>query len=263
MRQKTKRARPTQRQLKARQQPPNPAAVTHISTQSVAPAAPLSDDPEEQHRVAERTFWQGQLHISKWLNWITLSAALIALGGLYFVAMSLKEARVATIEANRAWIAVKTAGFIGKPEKVGDQFALAVPYSNIGREPALAARKFQESFWIDGLNSPTEVMSAGALNIPINGTCSKVDFATGIGAIWPLAGDEKPSTARDGEAIRTVTDDLVRKRRLLGYHGCFIYETFGSTHRTGFCFFLAPAVDAPISQWVWSVCPGPNQNFAD
>jgi hypothetical protein len=55
---------------------------------------------EDEHRAAEKRFWERRLRLSKWLNRITAGAAIIALGGLFFVQRSIEHANQGTVDAN-------------------------------------------------------------------------------------------------------------------------------------------------------------------
>jgi hypothetical protein len=62
-----------------------------------------------QHDAAERVFWRDQIRAAWYLNWITLVAAVIALVTVIILICTLNDARKATIEANRAWVAPHAA----------------------------------------------------------------------------------------------------------------------------------------------------------
>jgi hypothetical protein len=54
--------------------------------------------------AAERSFWERQIRVAKGLNWITLFAGIVAVGGLVALYRSITDAEDATIRANRAWL---------------------------------------------------------------------------------------------------------------------------------------------------------------
>src|SRR5437762_1413343 len=64
---------------------------------------------KERHGYAEDLFWRRQIKAAWWLNGITLAAAFIAIGTVGVLVYTLIDARKATVEANRAWVAPRTA----------------------------------------------------------------------------------------------------------------------------------------------------------
>jgi len=199
-----------------------------------------------------------QLRAAWSLNRITFCSAALALGGLVVLFFTLRDNRRTMIEDHRAWIAARYPFFdiAPPPKNSGDLFQIAVVYENIGKEPALAVSKYQEPFWITEFEP---LSSIGNLTFPENQTCAKVD--TNIGTAWP--GESGRYVSR-GPAYQIIADDkFLDMKKLLGYQGCFIYKTFEEAHKTGYCFLLIPVVAHPVADWVWEMCPGVAQNFAD
>ena len=95
-----------------------------------------SSSKESDHQAAEERFWERQLRLSRWLNWITAGAGAIALIGLCFVNKSIKHADQGTIDANRAWINPFWA-YIGLPLTEGSPIHIEIAYQNSGRSPAM------------------------------------------------------------------------------------------------------------------------------
>ena len=92
---------------------------------------------ENQHHGSEEVkFWRKQLHAAWWLNYTTLIAALIPIGTVDVLIGTLIDARKATVEANRAWVAPRSA-YLRRAFVLNDHPAFRVTYGNIGREPAL------------------------------------------------------------------------------------------------------------------------------
>jgi hypothetical protein len=78
------------------------------SVPSGQPSGCEPPSPEKQQRAAERTYWERQLRISKWLNLITGIAAAAGIVGLIILYVTVKVAsRQAdtAIEANKAALA--------------------------------------------------------------------------------------------------------------------------------------------------------------
>lgn len=175
-----------------------------------------------------------------------------------------QQAEVASsnlVYANRAWLIARNAAWQLMPNKAGDPMHVMILYENIGHGPALNELHYQEPFWIDFLGGSTDVKNVDDLNFPPNDTCSKVTKGGSIGVLWPNEG--KPLASFGPEKTTDAPADFVGVKKLLGYHGCFVYETFKQTHRTAFCFILSPVIGKPIAEWVWGWCPGQDQNFAD
>jgi hypothetical protein len=200
-----------------------------------------------------------QLRAALSLNRITFWSAILALGGLVVLFFTLRDNRRAMIDDHRAWIAGRTPIFhiAPPPKNPGDLFQIAVSYENIGKEPALNVSKAQGPFWITDFALLSNIYE---LNFPPNDTCFQVNTKINMGPTWPGA---KPDVSR-GPAFQIIADDaFLNMKKLLGYHGCFIYETFQESHRTGYCFLLIPVVAHPVAEWLWEKCPGADQNFAD
>jgi len=98
-----------------------------------------------------------------------------------------------------------------------------------------------------------------------NNTCEKTFDKSVIGTVWPthnapyiVGWEEQPEWAD------RTPEGFLEGRVLLITQGCFLYETFAEPHKTKFCFILAPTAEQhPITDWLWSVCPGENLNAAD
>lgn len=105
---------------------------------------PASD--KEQWRNEQKRNWERQICLSKWLNWVTGGAALIALGALYFVYLQADSARTAADIARqgfeesvktfrleqRAWILPKDNRIRTSPDTLHLEFQV----SNSGKVPA-------------------------------------------------------------------------------------------------------------------------------
>jgi hypothetical protein len=208
----------------------------------------------------ETSFRRKQIRAAWSLNRITFGAAVVALGGLVVLFFTLSDNRKTMIEDHRAWIAVRTLVFddTPPPKNPGDLFQIAVPYENIGKEPALTVSRYQEPFWTTDFALRSSI---NKLSLPPNNTCSQVNSELNIGTSWP--GTSSGYISHGSASQITADADFLGMTSLLGYHGCFIYETFQEAHRTGYCFLLIPVIGRPVAEWVWQICPGAGQNFAD
>jgi hypothetical protein len=252
---------------KAHEREENRAVALLGIAQDQAKKADNRRQSEETHEQIERYTWTqqaivatAQLKAARRLNCYTGAGAIFALLAASGVIWSVLEAKTATIEANRAWLAVVTAQFIEAPTKAGDPILINVPYDNTGRSPALSILKFQKSFWVPGISDLTTSHNVNELIIPDNDTCSRVIAENAVGVVWPNGHYTAWGPSDD---LPIADADFFSFRKLLSYHGCFQYRTFGATHNTAFCFVLTPVVGKPPSGWVWVSCPGAKQNFAD
>lgn len=194
------------------------------------------------------------------LNRITFGSGVVGLGGLVILFFTLRDNRNTMIEDHRAWIAARTPFFdiAPPPKNPGDLFQIAMAYQNIGKEPALSVSKYQEPFWIAGFEPLSNIEK---VKFPLNNTCDQVNCKINIGTAWP--GTTGAYVSRGPASQITADADFLGMKKLLGYHGCYIYETFQEPHRTAYCSLLIPVVAHPVAEWVWEMCPGVDQNFAD
>jgi len=214
----------------------------------------------QQDETDDISFRRKQIRAAWSLNRITLGAAVVALGGLVILFFTLRDNRKTMIEDHRAWIAVRSPFFdiAPPPKNPGDLFQIAVSYQNIGKEPALTVSKHQEPFWIADFEP---LSSIDKLKFPINTECDEVNSKINIGTAWP--GTSGGYASRGSASQISADTAFLGMKKLLGYHGCFIYETFQELHHTGYCFLLIPVVGHPVAEWVWEMCPGADQNFAN
>jgi hypothetical protein len=138
---------------------------------------------------------------------------------------------------------------------------ITILLENLGSGPAFDISRFQEDFLIRPQFAKTTIVNPSHLKYPNNDTCRKVKYDAAIGVIWPTGGH--PTAIPDHRPEIPVDPAVQATTGMLGYHGCFSYMTAGKVHHTGFCSFLAPNKDRPMSEWKWVSCPGVRQNFAD
>jgi hypothetical protein len=190
-----------------------------------------------------------------------LFAALVAIFTVIVLICTLVDVRKATVEANRAWIATRNAFFdpqLPPPTNPGDPFYVAVTYDNPGKEPALNASRYQEPFWT------SYAPFVEQLRVEKNNTCSKLTSETNpvICVVWP-GGDIGQYTSRGSNPPIRADREFLNQHKILGYHGCFRYETFGEPHFTAYCYILDPRPSHSVADWLWGLCPGAHQNFAN
>jgi hypothetical protein len=205
-------------------------------------------------RVAIQQFAiaKAQVRVAQRLNCLTGIGGFFAFVAALGVCWSVLEAREATIDANRAWIASIEAR-LGHPLRIGDdKVAISVSVLNTGHSPAL-----------DTVYSAI-VDAAPDGHISDKRVCSSTIPKEGQAALFPsdhLGGDLSFSAqfVKDKNAVA----DVMAARQILYVMGCSAYRTMGQTHHTGFCFYLQPelgpqtgqAVAKPVNEWVFKKCP--------
>ncbi|GEM_PF-5184604 len=184
-------------------------------------------------------------------DWVDY-ATLVALIGALFAALyagyeadrlaslsqvTLTDAREATVDANRAWLAVRG---MKKDTDISttDQDFFDIFYDNVGHEPAQDIVLGAKPGVIEG---PVNRVSASEIPFPENQTC-KPPMPRGVIA-WPGAANAPPDKliipvdAKQWKALfaRTAAGEIV-----LYFEGCLSYTTFKAPHQTAFCFYVKP-----------------------
>ncbi len=215
---------------------------------------------QSSHQAQERDYWGRQLRLARWLNGITLGAAIVGLVGLFFVYRQLVETHDAIARDNRAWIEPMSPVYSITPVKPGDRIGVFIPYDNVGKEPATDLKVFSRPFWIDN-PSPPRGGRIDDLSIPINNTCDLASRSSQKGIIaWHARKNPMVYAAPE---LGTTDYGFFTGQKIFGYQGCFKYNSFGASHASEFCYLLTAVLDRPPAQWVWSVCPGNDQEEAD
>jgi hypothetical protein len=129
-----------------------PSRIWQLGTCRIARAISRQTAQKQRHDIEESLFWRRQIRVAWWLNAITLIAAVIAVSTMIVLIFTLVDARKATVEANRAWIAPHTA-LLGREFRLNDHLAFRIAYDNVGRQPAR-----NENFW-----SGTKIVDANSL----------------------------------------------------------------------------------------------------
>lgn len=218
---------------------------------------------ESRHNSKERRFWKRQVRISYWLNWITFFAGVVAWIGLGFLYKSIVDAENATAFANRAWLLVDgpTAliGNSGTVETIEEQINI----TNIGKEPAADVRNYLRPFWLIPVTHPR---LEGGTDIDMreqvyktNDTCDYVDSGGDMGTLWPrvapyVANEAGPKRVDPGFDGGTV---------FYGFQACVRYTTFSEPHYTRVCYVFTPKVITQKNTWIWSLCQGKGQQWAN
>jgi hypothetical protein len=193
-----------------------------------------------RHDAAEAGFWRRQIRAASWLNGITLAAAIIAITTVVVLLLTLRDAREATIEANRAWVAPRSA-YLRRVFALNDHPVFRVTYDNIGKQPALNT----ETWWrvnivdadllVRSLKEPNLAESAFGRNPACDGRTSR----KGGEIIWP---SQKPETYSNSYVENPndpiITQEVMDRRAAVVVQGCFLYETFNEVHKSAYCFWF-------------------------
>ena len=194
----------------------------------------------QHHNAAEVIVWRRQIRANWWLNWITLAAAIIAIGTVMVLIYTLIDARKATVEANRAWVAPRTA-FLRRALVLNDHPAFRIVYDNVGKEPALNLSMLSQVIIVD---AAALIRSLGQPNysdvaMQENSTCAHDTIHQGAEIIWPSSRPEGYSnSSMENSDDPVITQEVLDGRQAIVIKGCFLYETFHEIHRSAFCFFF-------------------------
>lgn len=195
---------------------------------------------------------KAQIRVAQRLNWLTGIAAVFAFVAAVAVWRSVLEAREATIDANRAWIAPIDASLEHPLSKDDDKVMVSVSVLNTGHSPAL-----------DTVYSAI-IDAAPDGHISDKRPCASTIPKKGQAALFPsdhLGG--ALSFSAQFPTDKNPIADVMAARQILYVMGCSAYRTMGQTHHTGFCFYLQPelgpstgqAVAKPVNEWVFKKCP--------
>jgi hypothetical protein len=195
---------------------------------------------EQRHDAAEDFFWRGQITAAWWLNWITLTAAIIAIVTVGVLIFTLIDTRKDTVEANRAWLAPRSA-YLQRPLVLNDHPGFRVTYDNVGKQPALnialwwRVSIFDADALIHSLADPTLAETA----FGENPACSGHTSHKGAEIAWPSSLPEKYSSSYlESPNDPIITQGVLDGRESVVVQGCFFYETFQEVHRSAFCFWF-------------------------
>ena len=147
-----------------------------------------------------------------------------------------KTSETTLLMSQRAWLGPTHASIAAMPE-VGKSVEISIQYQNTGRTPALG--------FIFGLDPftmlPTEDRSPRVLNrmTTYANACKGHAKWDGGSVVYPLSGFNTytlTSTLKDP----LITEDFIKRKRILLVQGCFLYRTFDLPKHSYFCYFFDP-----------------------
>jgi hypothetical protein len=199
---------------------------------------------------------------------VFLTAALVVVGALSFGAALLQwDAIRGQLDEmktdHRAWLAPSRVEWIeGRAPQAGRDVSVALAYGNVGKEPALDYGG-QYRF---GLFEPDPTLSYINMRFGQNKACDGLDKNPGGATVYPgSAGEYRTELVIPAGYINEnlVTGAPVVPSPLLlpviYVHGCLAYHTLGKTAHSGYCFYLHPDANAPLTRWMFRACSDGNK----
>jgi hypothetical protein len=149
-----------------------------------------------------------------------------------------KAARDNTIAAERAWVGPNGATMVAVPT-AGSSVSFVVNYQNSGRQPATSFLSNAQPFVVT-----VEQDKNGAItseNVKNINSCLGRSAVTGAQVVYPSTGFSSNQLTVPFDK-NLIDDDVVKGNKIIGVTGCFVYETFNTTHHSTFCFFYKTGV---------------------
>jgi hypothetical protein len=192
----------------------------------------------EAHSPDERRFWDRQIRIGKWLNWITGVAAAGGVFGLVFVGLGLNESRYATVASNRGWLAVQGAR-LGSPLVLNEPIKYQILFKNTGKSPVT------EPEWRDQYAtvpapalSQQKIIDFNDIHMSDNETCEHLSPAVANGVVYPEGnGTANRSTTSSGHWL-LADQSVLNGTTYVYFRGCVAYNTMGIIGKSGYCYIL-------------------------
>jgi hypothetical protein len=210
-----------------------------------------------QHDAAEHVFWQRQIRAAWWLNGITLFAAIIALSTIIVLIFTLIDARKATVEANRAWVAPRSA-YLTQPFVLNEHPVFRVTFDNVGKEPAPNIQTWwlvkivDANLLVPSLKEPNLFESAFGKNQACDGHTSREAGET----LWPSEKLESYTqfyVPNPNDPV--ITQEVLDGRAAVVVQGCVLYETFNKLHQSAFCFWFRQVPPTMTISHSAMICP--------
>lgn len=189
-----------------------------------------------------------------WIDKATLGVVIVSLIAAGFAAWqawrladltqnAVRDAKRATIEANRAWIAPRSV-YLNRPLEMGKPVSYRLTYDNTGKSPALDINQSDRITFVSSsvfADMNQETVEAAMNTIP---ECNVPTPASGKRAAFPFGEEEY-------KVIPLVVDPLVNEDVLSGklavvIEGCFTYRTFDEVHHTSYCFVFGQRDGKPF-----------------
>ena len=193
---------------------------------------------DDQWHEEQKRYWERQIRVSKWLNWITVGGGIVALGGLIAVYAQLQMMKTSLRTTERAWVTIQGPK-LQAPLAIGEIPSVYVRIQNSGRSPALKV-KLRHSFGMpdmlaEGPMPPEEPPStddeSSSVIAPGEYQISIVPFGS------PLT-EEYLAHLKKGEST------------VFTYGTVTYFDIFDVKHQTNFCLSLQDITNTHLSRCV-------------
>jgi hypothetical protein len=157
----------------------------------------------------------------------------------YFTYGEWQELHQQTLEANRAWLAVKNVLPKTDHSLIPDQpMYFSIPLENVGRQPATDVDLRLENDKVDF------VSDIASLPKMVNDSCDEINSPIPFNAIvYPTSGsgESVPITvlSTSGKGSVVFDRDIQQTKKFYRVRGCFSYVTFKARHHSWFCYLFA------------------------
>lgn len=155
-----------------------------------------------------------------------------------------KAAKENTIAAERAWVGpngatIDTAPVAGNTPVAGNPVNFVITYQNSGREPAINFTSTADPFIVTTEDNQDGVIT-GRLVKDVNDCLAKKPII-GTQVVYPSTGFASNQLTVTFDKSK-IDDKVISGEKTLVVSGCFVYETFGSSHHSTFCFYYHSGV---------------------
>jgi hypothetical protein len=194
--------------------------------------------------------------------WVDVAGVLIAIVAAMILYCTLEDARKATVEANRAWLAPRTAHLLrilvlnAKPE-------VRLAFDNVGRSPATFSdiRGRLVTARSEDVIRATRAPETWKKKFGDSDACAGPERSVASPVYWPAATQETYSILFGGLKDDPVTTQgMIDGSEAMILYGCLSYETFNHRHMSTFCFYAGqPPWQNLRPEEAWIVCPDGNR----
>jgi hypothetical protein len=218
-------------------------AVLTAVTALIGPLAGFGGTATEDHRAAERHFWDQQIRVGKRLNWITGVASAAGVLGLIFVGLGLRESRYATVASNRGWLATEQAT-LAYQLALNEPIEYIISFKNTGRSPVT-----DQGWSIDygTIQAPAKskdgIIDFNDVHMSDNKTCDHLYPTDTNDVVYP--GDDGGRNLHTAEPKKLLVVDqaIISGAKYAYFRGCIAYHTMGIVGKSGYCFIIIRFTD--------------------
>jgi hypothetical protein len=217
-----------------------------------------SDSFNDEERSRFKTLWR-EIRLLDIINTLIAIIMAIIAYATYHVASDSEDIKTAVnslsdlantsresyISGRRAWISIVGPQQLSRPVE-HQPIEARLNFQNTGGSPATEMAMAQ-------IMHVVPKQGDGFL-IPPNPECDSLHAPKQGGrTVFPNTEQPHVTTIPEGNDF-VYPPEVIDRSKLLVWHGCFVYRTFGAEHRTNFCFWLRADSDEPTAQWHWDPC---------